>query len=191
MGALPEKAVREFIDRHVGRESDAQVAVARERLLAGDADGAIDLLNAAREADPDNSRITVALAEAQAAGGDVTAAEETLGSLPAEVREQPEVAALESHLYFQAEAATAASVTDLEARLAADPGDLEAQYQLAMLKVVDGDYETALELLLELMKKDRSFKDDAGRRGLVKVFEMLGDDPLVSRYRSRMASLLF
>ena len=53
------------------------------------------------------------------------------------------------------------------------------------------DYETAMDLLLELMKKDRSFGDDAGRRSLLRIFELLGDDPRVSRYRSRMANLLY
>ena len=47
-----------------------------------------------------------------------------------------------------------------------------------------------MELLLQLMQQDRSFGDDAGRRGLLKVFELLGDDPRVSQYRRRMASLL-
>ena len=191
MGALPEQAVREFIDRHVGRESDAEVAVALERLSEGDTDGAIALLQAAREADPDNSRITIALAEAQAVGGDVAAAEATLGNLPAEVRTQPEVTALQSQLHFLGEVRDLPDANELEKRLAADAGDLEAKYQLAMLKVVDRDYESAMELLLELMKSDRSFGDDAGRRELVKIFGLLGDDPLVGRYRSRMTSLLF
>ena len=69
--------------------------------------------------------------------------------------------------------------------------DLEALLQLALRKVVDQDYETAMELLLQLMQKDRSYEDDAGRRTLLKVFELLGDDPRVGRFRSRMASLLY
>ena len=48
-----------------------------------------------------------------------------------------------------------------------------------------------MDLLLQLMQKDRSYGDDAGRHGLLQVFELLGDDPLVSRYRGRMASLLY
>jgi putative thioredoxin len=64
-------------------------------------------------------------------------------------------------------------------------------FQLASRKVVEKDYDTAMELLLQLMQKDRGFGDDAGREGLLKVFELLGDDPRVSRYRSRMANLLY
>jgi putative thioredoxin len=191
MGALPEGAVREFLDRHVARESDAQVAAAREQLLAGNAEAAIALLDEARQADPDNPRIALMLAQAQAATGDVAGAEATLDSLPADEQDKPEVTALRNHLFFEGQVAGAPAATELEARLAADPDDHEAMLQLALRKVVEQDYEKAMELLLELMRKDRSFGDDAGRHGLLKVFELLGDDPRVSRYRSRMASLLY
>ena len=191
LGALPERAVREFLDRHVGRESDTQVALAQEQLAAGNAAGAVVLLNDAREADPDNPRVTMALARAQAAMGDIAAAEESLDSLPADAQDNPEVTSLRSHLFFEGQVAGAPDEAELEARLAADPGDYEALFQLALRKVIDRDYETAMELLLELIKKDTSFGDDAGRRGLLRVFELLGDDPRVSRYRSRMASLLY
>lgn len=191
MGALPEAAVREFIDRHVARESDAKVAEALEQLRTGNAAGAVVLLDEAREADPDNPRVTLALAQAQAATGDVAAAEATLDGLPPGERDKPEVATLRSHLFFENELAGASAAPELEARLEADPEDHEALYQLALRKVVDQDYDAAMELLLELMRKDRSFGDDAGRSTLLKVFDMLGDDPRVGRYRSRMASLLY
>ena len=190
MGALPEQAVRAFLDRHVARESDSQVAEARERLAAGDAEGAIALLNDARQADPDNTRVTVALAQAQAAAGDVAAAETTLDALPPDEQATPEIAFLRSHLFFEAQVASAPDVADLEARLDADSDDLDALFALALRRVVDRDYETGMDLLLELMRRNREFRDGAGRRGLLKVFELLGDDPRVGQYRRRMASLL-
>ena len=191
MGALPERAVREFLDRHVARESDVAVQKAREKLAAGDADAAIALLTRARADDPDNPRVVLALAGAQAAAGDVAAAEATLDGLPVNEQAKPEVAALRSHLYFEGQLAGAPPAAELEARLAADPGDSEARFRLALHKVVEQDYDTAMELLLELMKKDRGFGDDAGRSTLLKVFDLLGDDPRVGQYRRRMASLLY
>lgn len=191
MGALPEQAIREFLDKHVARESDAVVANALEQLHTGNAAGAIVLLDEARAADPDNPRVILALAEAQAAVGDIAAAEATLDGLPANERDRPEVTNLRNHLFFEGQAAAAPAATELEARLEADPGDHEARFQLALRKVVERDYESAMELLLQLMQEDRGYGDDAGRRGLVKVFELLGDDPRVSRYRRRMASLLY
>jgi putative thioredoxin len=190
MGALPEKAVREFLDRHVARESDANVQQAREQLAAGNAAAAIVLLEEAREADPDNPRVSVALAEAHAAAGDTAAAEATLASLPVSEQDKPEVASLRSRLFFEGQLAGAPDATELETRLAGDPDDNEARFQLALRKVVEQDYDAAMELLLELMKKDRGFGDDAGRNTLLKVFELLGDDPRVGQFRRRMASLL-
>jgi putative thioredoxin len=119
------------------------------------------------------------------------AAEASLDSLPADEQENPEVTTLRNQLFFEGQVTGAAAATELEARLAADSDDTQALYQLALCKVVEQDYETAMELLLKLMQQDRSFGDDAGRRGLLKVFELLGDDPRVSRYRSRMASQLY
>ena len=190
MGALPESEVRQFLDRHVARESDVQVAKAREQLAAGNAAGAIVLLDEAREADPDNARVTLALAEAQAASGDAIAAEATLDSLPPGERDKPEVASLRSHLFFEGQAAGAPAAAELAARLDADPDDHEARFQLALRSVIGRDYDGAMELLLDLMQKDRSYGDDAGRTTLLRVFELLGDDPRVGQYRRRMASLL-
>lgn len=190
MGALPEKAIREFLDRHVARESDATVLKAREHLLAGNAAAAITLLDEAVKTDPDNPRIALTLAEAQAAIGDIAAAEATLRKMPVAEQDKPEVTALLNRLFFEGQLAGAPDVGELETRLAADPDDRQAQLQLALRKVVEQDYEMAMELLLQLMQKERRFGEDAGRRSLLKVFELLGDDPRVSRYRRKMAGLL-
>ena len=84
-----------------------------------------------------------------------------------------------------------ADTADLEAAVAADPSDLQSLHQLALHKVVNEDYDTAMDLLLQLMQQDRGYGDDAGRVALLKVFDLLGDDPRVGPYRRRMASLLY
>ena len=95
------------------------------------------------------------------------------------------------NLRIRGQVADAPAPAELDARLDADENDHEARLLLALHKVVGQEYEVAMELLLDLMRKDREFGDDAGRQTLLKVFELLGDDPLVGRYRSRMASLLY
>jgi len=191
MGALPEKEVRAFLDRHIGRESDGDVAEAEQRLKAGDTEGAIVLLKKARADDPDNSRITLALAQAQAVAGDVAAAEATLDSLPDGEKNKPEALALRGRFYFAEQVAGVPPMPDLEAALASKPDDPETRLQLALRKVVDEDYDAALELLLDLMRRNRAFGEDAARRTLLKVFELLGSDPRVGVYRRRMTSLLY
>ena len=191
LGALPEKEVREFIDRHVANESDGPVAEALEQLASGNAAGAIVLLDEARQSHPDNPRVLLALAQAQAAAGETEAAAATLDSLPADHRDKPEAAALRSHLFFAKQVSGTPEAGELEARLDSDPADNEARFHLALRRVVERDYDAALELFLQLMQKDRSYGDDAGRLGLLQVFELLGDDPRVNQYRRRMASLLY
>lgn len=92
---------------------------------------------------------------------------------------------------FDDRVADAPEATELESRLEADPDDHEARHLLAAYKVIDGNIDAALELLIELVRKDRAYGDDAGRKGLLEVFELLGDDPRVNQYRRRMASLLY
>ena len=82
-------------------------------------------------------------------------------------------------------------MSELEAAVATEPQNPEPLYRLALRKVMNKDYEAAMDLLLQVMQKDRKFGDEAGRRALVKVFELLGDDPRVHQYRRRMASLMF
>lgn len=191
MGALPEKAVREFLDRHLPRDSDDRVLEAREFLQAGNADAALAVLDAARAADPDNPRIPLALAEAQAAAGDLAAAEATLEDLPLREQDKPEVGRLRSRLYFEDRAAGAPAADVLEARLDGDPDDHDALYQLALRRAIAGDYGSAADLLLQLMEKDRGFGDDAARLGLLSLFDLLGEDARVGGYRSRMARLMY
>ena len=189
-GALPENAVREFIDRHIPRESDKLAAQAQHALLQGDADRARALLDAARQMDADNPRVLMAEAQYQATLGDMAAAERSLDQLPYDEAQKPEVIAFRAQLHFDGVATKAPPAEALQARLGADPADSEARYQLAAHLVMAERYEEALEQLFQLMQKDRKYGDDAGRKGLLMLFEVLGSDPLVTRYRSRMFNLL-
>jgi putative thioredoxin len=191
MGALPENEIRAFLDKHIPRESDVLVDQALQALHQGESEAALQLLRQVRQSDPGNPRLMPLLAQAQMMHGDVAGATETLDALPPEQQTDPTVAALRGQLYFGEILRHAPSAEALEQRLASDAGDSEARYQLAARKVVDREFEAALELLLELMRRDREFGEDAARRALVKLFDLLGDDPLVARYRGRMASLLY
>ena len=111
---------------------------------------------------------------------------------PAAVGLDADIQAVRARLGF-AEAASEAPNADALARAVEDdPADCESRYKLAALKIAGGDLEGALDQFLEILRTDRSFREDAGRKGMLSVFEMLGnDDPLVARYRSRMSSLMY
>ncbi len=192
MGALPETQIREFLDRHIARASDGLLAQAQGLMAAGDLDRARGLIQRARGEDPANPRVALAEVQLTVAQGDVEEAQSQLERLPIDLAHDPEVTALRGQLQFATALKGAPGPSALQARLAADPKDSEARYQLAAHHVVAGEYAAALESLLELMKRDRTYGDDAGRKGMVAVFDLLGGaDDLVTKYRARMMSALY
>ncbi len=190
-GALPESEIRKFLDKHIPRESDALVDQAEQLLLQGDIDNALTLLEQAKASDPANSNIDIALAQAYAAAGNAEKALEITDQLPAEFQDKPEIQVLRGLLFFEQLLDGAPSESELQERLNRDDNDSEARYLLAAQYVVNQRYEDAAQALLELMRKDRNYGDDAARKALLKLFDILGDDPLAPRYRSRMMSLIY
>lgn len=190
-GALPEEQVRQFLDQHIPRESDHAVAQAQQLLLQEDPDAALALLTQAQADDPANHNISLALAQIFAAMGDAESAETVLHKLPQEIQEREDVIQLLRQLHFDSISKGIPEQAELEQRLAANENDSEARYQLATHKINKQEYEAALELLLTLMRKDRQYDEDAARKTMLQIFELLGDDPLVPRYRSKMMSLIY
>lgn len=189
-GALPEARIREFLDRHLPRASDNQVANAEQLLVSGDYEGAIALLAEARDADPDNPRISATIARAYSAAGDLEAAEAELDRLPADQQDEPDIKQLRSMLFFDRIASSGDSPDVLDRHLQGNPGDSDVRYKLAACQVLANDIQGAMENLLQIMQKDRKYGDDAARLALLRLFDMLGDDPAVTRYRARMFNLL-
>ena len=191
MGALPEAEIRSFLDRHIPRESDGLVARADDLLGSGDSNGAAKLIDEARSMDPDNPRVLLAAIRLQAALGQVDEAESALSRLPMAMLEDPEINVLKARLLFARAAAASAPVPQMEAALAAGHADSPTLLGLAAHRVEENRHEEGLELLLELMKRDRDYDDQAARRGMLAVFDILGGSgELVSRYRNKMFNLL-
>ena len=189
MGALPESQVREFLERHIERASDKIHAAAMQTFQKGNAQQAIEQLQKANAMDPGRSIIVADLAKILAETGQVEQAEELLLTLPSTERETPKVAGLLARLQFFREAKDLPDITTLEK--ASDEGNLKSLYQLAVRKLSEGEYEAAMEYLLSIMQKDRKFEDDIGRKTLLKVFDMLGHNPLVETYRRKMFNFLY
>jgi len=122
---------------------------------------------------------------------DAAGAAEAIDALAAVSAEHPQLKPLRARLTFVQVANANPDVMALRAALERNPADSAARHALAAHHAVAGDFGTALSEWLELMRRDRAFGDEAARRSLVQVFEVLGDhDPLVAQYRRRMASLL-
>ena len=120
------------------------------------------------------------------------AAEQLLNELPANVQAETAVTILRAQIEFVRALADAPEASVLKERVQQDPKDLTARYQLGVRHILAGEYEPALEQMMAIMQRDRSFDDDIGRRSAVALFEMLGpDDELVGRYRKQMAQMLY
>ena len=191
MGALPEAQIRAFLERYIPRESDHLVTAADDLMLQGDLAGARELIDKAHDSDPDNPRVIIARARLQALSGDIGGAEQTLAKLPPEEQEKAATRALRAQFLFDRIALAAPQPELLQQRLDRDPDDAEARYQLAAHRVRDNAFDEALELLLQLLQRHRNYGDDAPRKAMLALFDILGpDDPRVSRYRSRMFNAL-
>ena len=185
-GALPESEVRAFLDRLIPSPAEGLRAQADDARMAGDIAGALQLLADASRLDPahvgvrlDTAEIMLDLNEAEEAG-------RLLESVSGDA--DPRVAQLRARLQFMS--AAGEDEAALQARVAANENDLDARLKLASLWVATAQYESAMEQLLEIVRRDRGFQDDIGRKTLLSVFNLLGGGELVSRYRRMLASAL-
>jgi len=185
-GVLPESEVRAFLDHLIPSPADDLCAQADDARMAGDISGALQLLADASRLDPahvgvrlDTAEIMLDLDEADEAG-------RLLSSVPDNA--DPRVAQLRARLQFMS--AAGEDEAALQACVAADENDLDARLKLANLWVASAQYEPAMEQLLEIVRRDRGFQDDVGRKTLLSVFNLLGGGELVSRYRRMLASAL-
>jgi len=114
-----------------------------------------------------------------------------IDTLNDEEKDQPEVKELTTQIKLANQLKDAGDPAELEQRLQNNPDDLEALLQLSKIHTASGNYETAIQMLMKIMQKDRNFNDDAGRNGLIEMFDMLGgENPLVQTYRRKMFTLL-
>jgi len=201
VGALPEGQLRAFVDALLPNPSEIERNKARELASAGQHDAALVALRAALALNPANDAARWDLAEllidrATAGPTEVDAARvsEARAALDAVARAaqaEPRHRALLTRVSSLTRAADLPQVGTLQARIAANGADLQARLDLANLLIARGDYEPALEQLLEVVGRDRSFGDDIGRKTILSVFELMAAEPArVAAYRRRLAGVL-
>ena len=194
-GALPESEVRAFLDKHIQQEpseTDNAIEQAYALLMQGESDQAAALIQKALEENPADPKAIIAFAKLKATLGDMQAASEALDTLPAEEQEKPEVSAMRAQMLFDKVASGAPAIEELNAALLADGNNSEARYQLAAQLVMHNELEPALEQLLTLMRKDREYGDDAARKAMIQVFDILGGDhPITKTFRTKMFNYLY
>lgn len=190
-GAESDAVFRQAIEPHLARLSDRAHAEAVELFRRGEAERAYGLLAQAALEDPDNTRLPADLAKLMVLNGEHQRARDFLLTLPEPAASRPEAQQLLVHLEFILAAQTAPDGAALVARIDAAPDDLDARLQLAARCLFADDYAAALDELLEIVRRDRSYRDDLGRRAVLAVLAMPALPPsLVSTYRTRLAEAL-
>jgi putative thioredoxin len=196
MGALPEGQVMAFLERltkqEIGGEEKELLKAADAALAAGDAVGAAELYSEILAGDPANVPALAGLARAHLETGDIEQAKQVLAQVPEAKRNEAAVAAARAALEVAEQAANLGPVGELEQKVAANPLDHQARFDLAVALNGANRRQEALDHLIEIVRRDRKWNDDGARKQLVQFFEAWGPtDEYTIAGRRRLSSILF
>ena len=190
MGAYPEPQVREFLDHNLPTAVEIEAKEGVGKLREGDTETAEQKFRETLKNDPKNAKALVGLGLIQIDRGNLVEAKQMLADAVEQDDIRRELAQLRAKVFLHENADGDEGA--LRARLQADPQDLEARFALACRDALNGRAEQALASLLEIVKTDRKFKEDAGRKGMVAVFDILPpDSPHTQAYRGKLSLILF
>jgi putative thioredoxin len=196
MGALPESAVREFLQRHniVANAANAEMgtpAVAAEPAAMETPEQTIARVQQEIAAAPDKGELKLDLATAYLRAGLADAALTELDTLPANLAEDAKAKRLRNQLDFARALKSAPDIATLRGRLAEDANDHATRDLLGVHLLLNGDTAAALDEFLHILRTQRDWNEGQAKKRLIAAFNILDDEDLVGTYRRRMASLLF
>jgi putative thioredoxin len=196
LGALPESQVMAFIERvtkdRVGGEEQDLLKTADEALAKGDAAGAADLYAQVLAQDSGNIGALAGLARSYVSTGAIEQAKQTLALVPEAKASDPAVAAARAALEIAEQAQSVGPIAELEQKVAANPLDHQARFDLAVALNSKGRRQEAVDNLLDIVRRDRKWNDDGARKQLVQFFEAWGPtDEATVDGRKRLSSILF
>ena len=189
-GAIPESAVREFLDRVIPSPAEELRQKAAELRAAGDTAGALQVLAEASKLDMANEDVRLDAADILLDLGQADDAARLLDSLSPTTRTEARAQQLQARLTFSRASESGHDEQSLRARIAATPGDMTTRLELANLLIASGRHAEGMDELLEMIRLDRSWNEEAARKSMLSVFNLLGGSPLVSEYRRKLASAL-
>ena len=197
-GALPESEIKRFVETLLKGAGGAMpttelLGEAKQAMEAGQFDVAAGAYSEVLQAEPESPDAWGGLIRALLALGEEAEAVDALSRVPEKIAEHAEISGARSALALAQEGrAAAAQLGQFEARLAADPADHAARYDLATALNANDRREDAADALLEIMRRNRKWNDDAARLQLLKFFEAWGfDDPATLAARRKLSALLF
>jgi putative thioredoxin len=196
MGALPENQVIAFLERlikdRIGGEAKDLLAAADAALAEGDAAGAAEIYAELLAEEPANLPALAGLVRCYVETGALEQARSTLALVPEGKQNDAAVTAARAALELAEQAKTLGPVTELEQKVAANPLDHQARFDLALALNGEGKRHDALEHLIAIVKRDRKWNDDGARKQLVQFFDAWGPaDEATIEGRRRLSSILF
>jgi putative thioredoxin len=204
VGALPESQVKQFVQRlasaaGAGAAGDAgdpvaeALALAKEAAAAGDHARATNIYMQVVQHEPGNVEALAALSRGATQRKEFAKAKQFLDKVPKEQANHADVAAARAALELaEAGSKAAGAMGQFKTRLDANANDHEARYELASALFAAGQREEAIDQLLDLIRRDRMWNEEAGRKQLLKFFEAIGlTDPLTVASRRKLSALLF
>ena len=194
-GAVPESQLKAFIDKLTGGTSansdiEQLMSMGEESLSLNDLGGAAQAFAQVMTLEPGHEGAIAGMARVYLADGDPDQARQTIAMAPADSK-NAQVQSIRAQLSLASAAPTGASA-ELEARVAANPADHEARYELSLAQAAAGDLKGAVDSLLAIVAADREWNDQAARKQLLVVFEAAGPASDIAREgRRRLSSILF
>ena len=198
LGALPESQVKQFVERVAGGKLQASpveeiIAEAKAAFEQGDLELAAGAYAEAQSLEPTNPVVLAGIARTAVQLGEIERAREALALVPAEHAAHADVAGAKAALALAEQTQGAGGdVVNLLAKLEINPADHQTRFDLALAFVAAGKREEAVDELLEIVRRNRTWNEEAARKQLLTLFEAFGPmDPLTIATRKRLSSLLF
>jgi putative thioredoxin len=201
MGAIPDSQLKQFVQGLAGpggavaaaeAEAEDALGLAAEALAKHDLSTAAQIFGHILQEDPGNPKAVAGLARCYLESGDIERAKKTLGLVRPDGAADESIRAVEAELSLRERAEGAGDLALLRAKVEADPADLQARFDLALGLDAKAAREEAIEQLLEIVRRNRKWNEDAARKQLVILFDAMGPtDPRTIAARRRLSSLLF
>src|SRR5262245_42361010 len=192
LGAQPEATIRQFIEQLLPSEAEGLAQEGQRLEEQGKTQGAESLYRAALSTEANQPQALLGLARILSERGEEADALSLLARVPLNSAEYAAAQQLSAQLRFKQTGISAGDEQQYREKLAANPNDLEARLDLSQVLAALGRYEEALIELLEIIKKDRKFRDDGARKAMLDIFEVVGPrSDLAEHYRSELAKVLF
>lgn len=192
LGAQPEPTIRKFVEDLLPSEAESLVLEGMRLAQEGKTQGAESLYRAALSKEENHPKALLGLAQLLFERGDEADSIALLGKIPLTAPESEAAQQLLAQVHLQEGGVSAEEEEGYRKKLEANPNDLDTRFELAQALAASGKYKAALTEYLEVIKKDRKFRDEGARKAMLEIFEVTGArSEMAEHFRGELAKVLF